>query len=68
METSEMPVASLKDWVRAELNKRKGKFPKISQMSGWSYSALHQFADGRQNNPSFDRLQRLATLFSTGVI
>lgn len=64
----ESSAPSLKEEVRAALIKRKGNFPKISQLSGWSYSSLHQFADGKKNNPSYDRLKRLADLFASGVI
>ena len=60
----------LKEEVRQELLKRKGNpgFHKISRISGWSYSSLHQFASGVKDNPSYDRLKRLAELFASGEI
>lgn len=59
---------SLKDQVREALIKRKGNFQKIAFASGWSYSSLHQFASGKKDNPSYDRLKKLAELFASGTI
>lgn len=66
--TARSPVPSLKEEVRTALLKRKGKFMKIAVVSGCSYSWLHQFASGRKDNPSYERLRKLAELFASGAI
>lgn len=68
MPTNPPAPPSLKEEVRSALLKRKGNFQKIAFASGWSYSSLHQFASGKKDNPSYDRLKRLADLFASGTI